>query len=130
MPFITLYLRQGCDNASIEKSMREISEAGAEIMENTLLRMIRVSVYEIPGRYIYESGMPIEENVIAPTVFFDIGPGRSEKAKDAFINRITEILHDNLGADKGSIRCYVKNNNHPENFCIDGVVKDFSKKVK
>ena len=130
MPFVTMYLREGCDNAAIERSMAQISQAGADIMENTLLRMVRVSVYEIPGRHIYDGGKPVAEGDIAPTVFFDIGPGRSEEAKTAFMDRIAQILHENLGVPKEKVRAYVEDTARPQNFCIDGVVKDFSKKVK
>lgn len=129
MPFVTLYLRKGCDDAAVEKCMREISAAGAETMENTLLRMVRVSVYDIPGNHIYEGGNPVEDGDLAPTVFFDIGPGRSEEAKQSFMEQIAEILHRNLGVEKRRVRAYVEDNEHPENFCIDGKLKDFSKKV-
>lgn len=129
MPFITIYLRKGCDNAAIEKSMKEISNAGADIMENTLLRMVRVSVYEVPAHRIYEGGKIVNRNEIIPTVFFDIGPGRSDEAKNAFMAEITNILNRNLGVPKEKVRCYVRDNEHPENFCIDGQLKDFSKKV-
>lgn len=130
MPFVTLYLRKGCDDAAVEKCMREISDAGANTMENTLLRMVRVSVYDVPSNHIYEGGKPVAADDIAPTVFFDIGPGRSEAAKNSFMEQIAEILHRNLGVEKNRVRAYVEDNEHPENFCIDGKVKDFSKKVK
>ena len=32
MPFITLYMQRGCKDADIEKSMKEITEAGEEIL--------------------------------------------------------------------------------------------------
>ena len=130
MPFITLYIKKGCDDAAIEACMREISQAGADIMENTLLRMVRVSVYDIPANRIYEGGRLVAEHDLAPTVFFDIGPGRSDQAKNAFMAKISEIFHRNLGVPVERIRAYVKDNEHPENFCIDGKLKDFSKKVK
>ncbi len=130
MPFVTLYLRKGCEDAAVDTCMREISEAGADIMENTLLRMVRVSVYDIPANRIYEGGKLVAGNDIAPTVFFDIGPGRSDEAKNKFMDRIADILHKNLGVPKERVRAYVKDNDHPENFCIDGKLKDFSKKVK
>ena len=130
MPFVTLYLRKGCDDAAVEACMREITEAGAETMENTLLRMVRVSVYDIPGHRIYEGGKIVAEDDLAPTVFFEIGPGRSDEAKNLFMDQIADILHKNLGVPKERVRAYVRDNDHPENFCIDGKLKDFSKKVK
>ena len=130
MPFVTLYLRSGCDDSAVETCMREISQAGAEIMENTLLRMVRVSVYDIPGNRIYEGGKLVGEDDLAPTVVFDIGPGRSDEAKTRFMDRIADILHENLGVDNRRVRAYVRDNTRPENFCIDGKQKDFSKKVK
>ena len=130
MPFVTIYMRKGCDDLAVAACMKEISEAGAEIMENTLLRMVRVSIYDIPSYRIFEGGVLVAEDDIAPTVFFDIGPGRSDEAKAAFMAKITEILHRNLGVPKERVRAYVKDNDRPENFCIDGKVKDFSEKVK
>lgn len=129
MPFVTIYLRKGCEDAAVEACMREISEAGASILENTLLRMLRVSVYDIPGSRIYEGGRLVEEDDLAPTVLFDIGPGRSDEAKHAFMAQIAQILHKHLGVPRERVRAYVKDNEHPENFCIDGKLKDFSKKV-
>ena len=46
MPIVTLDVPHGLDDAALEKSMREITEAGANTLENTLPRMIRVTVFE------------------------------------------------------------------------------------
>lgn len=129
MPFVTLYVPHGLDDAQLEKCMREITEAGANTLENTLTRMIRVTVFEADQERIYNGGDHTSE--IDPVVLFRIGPGRSAEAKDSFMAQIAEILHKNLGCSKERIREYVLDNNGPEHhFCIGGKPKDFSKKVK
>lgn len=75
MPFITLYLPRGCDDGALETSMREITAAGAELLENTLERMIRVTVLEADPERVYQGGAQAEK--LAPTVLFRVGPGRS-----------------------------------------------------
>ena len=84
MPFITLYLPRGCDDGALETSMREITAAGAELLENTLERMIRVTVLEADPERVYQGGAQAEK--LAPTVLFRVGPGRSAGAKDAFMD--------------------------------------------
>ncbi len=128
MPFLTIYLREGCDDASIETCMREITAAGADTLENTLTRMIRITVKEAKANRVYENG--ICRDAITPTVVFNIGPGRSDEAKNSFMNQIADILHKNLGCPKESVRGYIMEAGNPNNFCIGGKLKDFSKKVK
>ena len=93
MPFITLYLPRGCDDGALETSMREITAAGAELLENTLQRMIRVTVLEADPERVYQGGAQAEK--LAPTVLFRVGPGRSAGAKDAFMDQIASILSRN-----------------------------------
>ena len=120
MPFITLYVPQGCDNGALEQSMREITAAGANLLENTLERMIRVTVYQ---------GGKTAQGLV-PTVLFRVGPGRSAGAKDAFMEQIAAILSQNLGCPRENVRAYVLDNEEGHHFCIGGKHKDFSKKVK
>ena len=61
MPFVTLYLTKGCNNKALEKSMREITAAGADTLENTLTRMVRVTVFESEPERVYEGGRHVEE---------------------------------------------------------------------
>ena len=56
MPFVTLYLPKGCSNKALEKSMREITVAGEKTLENTLMRMVRVTVFESEPERVYEGG--------------------------------------------------------------------------
>ena len=108
--------------------MREITLAGADTLENTLERMIRVSVYEADPERIYCGGAPAPR--LQPTVLFRIGPGRSAEAKDSFMEQIAEILSRNLGCRKEDVRGYVMDNEEGHHFCIGGKHKDFTKKVK
>ncbi|WP_209344411.1 hypothetical protein [Flavonifractor sp. AGMB03687] len=128
MPFVTIYLPRGCDDAALETSMRQITTAGADILENTLERMIRVTILEADPARIYQGGLPTEP--LTPTVLFRIGPGRSAGAKDAFMEQIARILSENLHCPKDRIRGYVLDNEEGHHFCIGGKPKDFSKKVK
>lgn len=128
MPFVTIYLPRGCDDAALERSMRQITDAGAEILENTLERMIRVTILEADPARIYQGGEHTEP--LTPTVLFRIGPGRSAGAKDAFMGEIARILSEQLGCPKETIRGYVLDNEEGHHFCIGGKHKDFSKKVK
>ena len=128
MPFITLYMQRGCKDEDIEKSMKEITEAGEEILENTLKRMIRVTVLEADPDRVYKNGE--KEEKLAPTVVFRTGPGRSAEAKDRFMKRISEILQRNLGCEADQVRAYVMDNEDGHHFCIGGKHKDFGKKVK
>ena len=113
MPFITLYLPRGCDDGALE---------------NTLERMIRVTVLEADPERVYQGGAQAEK--LAPTVLFRVGPGRSAGAKDAFMDQIASILSRNLGCAKEDVRAYVLDNEEGHHFCIGGKHKDFSKKVK
>jgi len=128
MPFITLYLPRGCDDGALETSMREITAAGANLLENTLERMIRVTVLEADPQRVYSGGKQADR--LTPTVLFRVGPGRSAQAKDAFMDQIADILSKNLGCDKQDVRSYVMDNEEGHHFCIGGKHKDFSKKVK
>ena len=128
MPFVTLYLPKGCNNKALEKSMREITAAGADTMENTLTRMVRVTVFEAEPERIYEGGRHVKE--LYPVVLFRIGPGRSPEAKDSFMDQIAQILHENLKCPKENVRGYVLDNEEGHHFCIGGKPKDFTKEVK
>lgn len=128
MPFITMYVPKGCNDQALEKSMREITAAGADILENTLPRMIRVTVFEADPDRVYEGGEKSDE--LRPFVLFRIGPGRSAQAKDMFMKQIAEILHHNLGCPISNVRSVVMDNEEGHHFTIGGKAKDFSKKVK
>lgn len=128
MPFITLYLPRGCGDAALETSMREITAAGADLLENTLERMIRVTVLECDPPRAYHGGVPAQQ--LEPTVLFRVGPGRSAQAKDAFMDQIAGILSRNLGCRREDVRGYVFDNEEGHHFCIGGKPKDFTKKVK
>ena len=46
MPFYRVYMPRGRDDKAMEKSLREINAATADILENTLPTMVHVGVYE------------------------------------------------------------------------------------
>jgi len=127
MAFVSIYVPRGLDDAALEQSMKEISKAGAETLENTLLRMIRVTVFESDPERIYEGGEKAER--LCPVVFFRIGPGRSPEAKDSFMRQIAQILSRNLGCPVENIREFIHDNEEGHHFCIGGKAKDFTKKV-
>lgn len=128
MPFYRMYVPQGLDDQAVEKSLREITAATADILENTLPRMVRIGVYESDPEKIYQGGRAMD--CLAPTVVFNCGPGRSLEAKRTLMDRVADILSGNLGCDKEQVRCHLLDrwDGHP--LMIDGKPKDFSKKVK
>ena len=128
MPFFRMYMPKGQDDQAIEKSLREITAAGADILENTLPRMIRIGIYESDPEKIYQGGQPVDR--LTPTVIFNCGPGRSLEAKNKLMDRVATILSENLGCDKADVRCYLLDNWDGHHLMIDGKPKDFSKKVK
>ena len=128
MPFVTIYVRSGCDDLAVETSMRQITQAGEDILENTLKRMVRVSFFETDARRVYTAGE--YEPELAPLVLFRIGPGRSADAKDLFMKKICEILCKNLGCRPENVHSYIMDNEEGFHFCIGGKPKDFGKQVK
>ncbi len=128
MPYLYLFMPKGCDDRAVEKSMREISEAAADNLENTLLRMVRVAIYESEPEKIYEGGKRVTR--LCPAVVFRVGPGRSTEAKERVVEAVTESLHRNLGCAREDVRCYILDNDEGHNISIGGVPKDFSVKVK
>ncbi len=128
MPFYRMYLPRGLDDQSIEKSLREITAATADTLENTLPRMVRIGIYESDPEKIYQGGKTIDH--LAPTVIFNCGPGRSLGAKHSLMDKVASILSENLGCEKESVRCHLLDNWDGHHLMIDGKPKDFSKKVK
>ena len=128
MPFVTLYLKKGSSDDSLKKCMYEITKAGANTLENTLERMIRVTIIESDECRTYNGGKITQQ--LQPSVIFRIGPGRSPEAKLSFMNQIADILSSNLNCCKDDVRGYILDNVEGHHFCIGGKHKDFSKKVK
>lgn len=128
MPFFRMYLPKGLDDQAVKKSLKEITEAGANTLENVLPRMIRIGVYESDPEKIYEGGKPVDR--LCPTLVFNVGPGRSLEAKNSFMEQIATILSTNLGCAKEDVRCSILDTWDGHHLMIDGKPKDFSKKVK
>lgn len=128
MPFYRMYVPKGQDDKAIEKSLKEITAATADCLENTLPRMVRIGVYESDPEKIYQGGKALDR--LAPTLIFNVGPGRSLEAKNALMEKIATILSTNLGCKKEDVRCHLLDNPDGHHIMIDGKPKDFSKKVK
>ena len=128
MPFMRVYMAKTDNDTGLEKSLREITAAGEEILENVLTRMIRIGVYESDPINVYEGGEPVEEDVV--TVIFNVGPGRSLEAKNTFMKKIAEVFSTNMGFQKENVRCHILDNWEGHHLVIDGAPKDFTKKVK
>ena len=129
MPFITLYLPRGCDDGALETSMRGDHGGRCRLLENTLERMIRVTVLEADLERVPRAGL--RRKPLPPTVLFRVGPGRSAGAKDAFMDQIASILSRNLGCAKEDVRAYVLDNEEGHHFCIGGLkAQKTLKKVK
>lgn len=127
MPFYRMYLPGGLNDQAVEKSLREITAATADTLENTLPRMVRIGIYESDPEKIYQGGKTADQ--LAPTVLFNCGPGRSLGAKHALMDQVAAILSQNLGCEKKQVRCHLLDNWDGHHLMIDGKPKDFSEKV-
>ena len=116
---------KGLDDLAVEKSLREITAATADILAPL---MVRIGIYESDPEKIYEDGKC--RGHLPPTVVFNCGPGRSLEAKNMLMNWVTEILSENLGCGKRDVRCHLLDIWEGPHLTIDGKPKDFSKKVK
>lgn len=63
---------KGLDDLAVEKSLREITAATADILAPL---MVRIGIYESDPEKIYEGGKC--RGHLPPTVVFNCGPGRS-----------------------------------------------------
>lgn len=126
MPFVNLYVRQGISSAQTRQLVSDVTAAIADNLENTLPRMVRISIYEIPSPYMRDgAGQP---ETPAPTLVLQLGPGRSDEAVDRCLTAVVEAVHQALDTPKESVRFYVERV-PGENFAIGGKLKDFQKKV-
>ncbi len=126
MPFINLYIRQGCKPEEIERCVKSVTAAVADNLENTLPRMVRISIYEIPESYMTEGGGAPDS--AAPTLILQLGPGRSDEAVARCLSAVVEAVHQSFGVPKSKVRFYVERV-PGENFAIGGKLKNFNKKV-
>ena len=126
MPFINLYVKQGLSDCELRQITKSVTEAVATNLENTLPRMVRVCIYEIPAKYFYAA--PRSESTRAPTLTLQLGPGRSDEAIVKCVNAVVDAVHKSLSIPREEVRFYVERV-PGENFAIGGKLKDFSKKV-
>ena len=116
---------KGLDDLAVEKSLREITAATADILAPL---MVRIGIYESDPENSMRAASA--EAVCPPTVVFNCGPGRSLEAKNMLMNCVTEILSENLGCGKPDVRRPLLDRWAGSHLMIDGKPKDFSKKVK
>ena len=126
MPFINMYVRQGLTSVQTRQLAGEVTSAIANTLENTLPRMVRISIYEIPAHYMRDGAE--QPKTPAPTLVLQLGPGRSDEAIDRCLDAVVDAVHWTLAVPKESIRFYVERV-PGENFAIGGKLKDFQKKV-
>lgn len=126
MPIVNITMKKGCSDSAIEKCMEAVAEAIYSNLENTLPRMVRITVNETPGIFIRD-GDSIPDHC-APTVTLALGPGRSEEAIGKCMAGVVEAVHKELDVPKEKVRFYILFDN-PNNFSIGGKLKDFGKKV-
>jgi len=126
MPIIELTLKKSCcSDENIAACMKGITSAVADNLENTLPRMVRVTVTEVEDKYILQGGKRTPGS--CPTVMFQLGPGRSDEMIAKALKGITDAIHQHLGTPLEDIRVYL-NLIPGEWFSIGGKVKDFGVK--
>ena len=126
MPIVELSIKKGCKDEDISNCMKAITDAIASNLENTLPRMVRVTVTEMEEKYIYQG---LDHPVgIAPTAIFQLGPGRSDEMIAKSLKEIAQAIHTHLHEPLDQIRVYL-NLIPGDTFSIGGKIKDFNKKV-
>ena len=123
MPFIDMYVKQGLSDLQIRKTVESVTAAVAGNLENTLPRMVRISVYELPENCCYAQGER------APSLKLQLGPGRSDEAVARCIEAVVSAVHESMDIPKEEVRFYVERV-PGENFAIGGKLKNFNEKVK
>lgn len=127
MPIVNLTVRKGCSDAALANCMKSLTSAIASNLENTLPRMVRVTVTEVEENRVI-SGSKEVTNCL-PTAIFQLGPGRSDAAIHQCMLDMAEAIHTTLEVSLEDVRIYIA---HVEgdHFAIGGKVKDFEKKVR
>lgn len=126
MPFINMYVRQGIQEEQIRQMVPAVTAAISDNLENTLPRMVRITIYEIPAAYMTDGGA--EPDTAAPTLVLQLGPGRSDEAVAKCLKAVVDAVHRTLEVPAEKVRFYVERV-PGENFAIGGKLKDFNKKV-
>ena len=124
MPIVELTIQSGCRDEDIAACMKAITASIAGNLENTLPRMVRVTVTEVEQKYILQGSA--HPQGAAPTVMFQLGPGRSDEMIEKTLQEIVQAIHTHLGAPEDEIRVYL-NMITGDSFSIGGKVKDFGK---
>lgn len=120
MPFINMTIKEGCPEEKIERCMKDMSNAIAENLDNTKLRMVRVTVMEILEKDMIQGDETPES--WHPCMTFDIGPGRSEESIQRTMKAIVESCANALEIDKRDVNLSIIRTPN-ELFTIAGEVK-------
>ncbi|WP_325199186.1 tautomerase family protein [Oscillibacter sp.] len=127
MPFINLYMRRGLTDNQARELVQTVTAAVADNLENTLPRMVRISIYEIPESHLYAGNA--SPDLAAPTLVLQLGPGRSDEAVGRCLEAVTDAVHRTLSVPREEVRFYVERV-PGENFAIGGKLKNFQERVK
>lgn len=120
MPSIQIMMNQGCPEERIEKLMRAMPGVVCSTLENTLVRMVRVSVYETRPEYVRQGQTQPEQ--IIPTVSFYLGPGRSEEAIRRCLEKMAQSFEECGVCPRENVRIYIMTP-QPKHFAIDGTIR-------
>ena len=126
MPIVNLTVKKGCSDAALADCMKALTDAIASNLENTLPRMIRVSVTEVPDNRVVQGEQKVEHCI--PTAVFQLGPGRSDVAIEKCMQAMVNAIHLTLDVPKDDVRVYITAV-EGDHFAIGGKAKDFSIKV-
>lgn len=120
MPSIQIMMSTGCPEENIERLMRAMPDVVCSTLENTRVKMVRVSVNETRPEYIRQ-GMEVP-STCTPTVSFYLGPGRSEEAIRNCLAKMAQTFEDSGICPKENVRIYVMTP-QPKHFAIAGTIR-------
>lgn len=124
MPIIDMTVKRGLNDEKLTRCMKELTAVIADTLENVLPRMVRVSITEVDTDYI-RTGKIKPENSYAPTLHFQLGPGRKKESIMKCMDEMIEVVHHCLDVPAEDVSLYM-HMIRGEQFAIGGKLKDFS----
>lgn len=123
MPIIDMTVKRGLSDEQLTRCMKELTTVIADTLENVLPKMVRVSIMEVDTDYI-RTGRNKPEKGYAPTLHFQLGPGRKKESIMKCMDEMVEVVHQCLNVPAEDVSLYM-HMIRGEQFAIGGKLKDF-----